>query len=447
MPSLYDIAQDPAAENPLIALWLRQQAQQAQDPTQADRQLAAQGANVRSADISAAQSPIVQKLLGQGMTRGLSQDTTNPTNESGLTYSGPIAGYGGPTRASDTQPVHVQTAHNQKELEAILTQKELENLPGPGGNGKMKDVMDFLGAMRGAPKEIIQQGLESKYPSQFGISAALSGGGAGSDRIAQAAQVAKALERSGVPADIRDKLLTSRFPEVFPSTVKPLTNEQYSKLYRYNQQTGQLDIPQNPDISAEQAKREGFRSFGTKQLELFNKADSLDAPLADFKGVIDRMKDENPYAVAADKQLSSRGLSLLSPVSQPGIGVEFAKSAFNVTQMFDQLIAGARGAASPQLTQLRQEALPAILHSPELRDRLWTSFTNLVEGMKRANKISALGYDPDPALTKQLKQQAAELTKNVDRVRAGKNIEPPTPIEPATPNGGLEEYKRKLRGQ
>jgi len=148
MPSLYDIAQDPAAENPLIALWLRQQAQQAQDPTQADRQLAAQGANVRSADISAAQSPIVQKLLGQGMTRGLSQDKTNPTNESGLTYSGPVAGYGGPTRASDTQPVHVKTAHNQAELDNILTRQEIDRLPGPGGKGTMGQALDLLGVTK-----------------------------------------------------------------------------------------------------------------------------------------------------------------------------------------------------------------------------------------------------------------------------------------------------------
>lgn len=153
----------PDQGNPLIELWRKQaeqdainaqimqkQAAEAQTPEQFNKLLEGQGANLRYSDLTPTQLPIVQALLGQGMTRGLSQDTTNPANESGLTYSGGVSGYGGPPRAIDDprQEFRAQTANNQEQLDKIRTENRVRQLPGPGGKGTMGKALDLLGVTR-----------------------------------------------------------------------------------------------------------------------------------------------------------------------------------------------------------------------------------------------------------------------------------------------------------
>lgn len=142
----------PIDYNSPLEIFKRLMAQgQTPDPQQVNQLLSQQGANIRTSDISPQQSPIVNDLISQQMTRGLSPTQYGGGNESGLTYSGGVAGYAGPPRLSDSTPVRTATYKNQAGQEAMVESERLRNLPGPGGKGTMGEVLDLLGLSKMVP--------------------------------------------------------------------------------------------------------------------------------------------------------------------------------------------------------------------------------------------------------------------------------------------------------
>lgn len=169
--------ENPVTEtNPLLLEWQKLMAQMAANPeppppAQLDKLLADQGANVRSGDLSQQQLPIVQQLLGQGMTRGLSPDQFGAPSETGLTYSGGVAGYGGPAREVDKQLGGFQSgvARNQTQYDAIADEQAQRLMPGPGGM-KVGQLMDRLGPLMKLPGGLREPMLrQSGLPGTQGI--------------------------------------------------------------------------------------------------------------------------------------------------------------------------------------------------------------------------------------------------------------------------------------
>jgi len=283
-----------------------------------------------------------------------------------------------------------------------------------------------------AQKAYEAQVARAQPPTATPGAAPTLGGAPDAQAIEKLGQFNTWADKNKIPSQIRKQMSDQLFP--WAKEEKALTPEQYSKLYRMNPQTGQLESPQS-EMSAPEAIKQGYKVLTPKQLETFYAADQLDAPLQQFKDILAQARGENPWALKADQFLSSHGAGMLSPLKTAGLGVEFNKSLFNVTQMFDQMVAGARGAASPQLTQLRQQALPGILNSPELRDRLMQSFEGVVDNIKRVNKAKALGIAPAPTDLKAITSFESQIGK-INREVAGGVGTSAAQVSGAAPTGG-----------
>ena len=244
-------------------------------------------------------------------------------------------------------------------------------------------------------------------------SSGLPGGGPNRvTTLGEAMELAKQLKASGLPEEMARQVMSRATGQMLPTKLQeleqqlglrnklkggePVDPRLVGSYFRYNSSTGDLEGVDDVNKSPKQLVTEGYRFYDKKQLDTFYGADMLTRPMQEFKSVIDRAAKYHPYALQADAVASSRGLGFVSPLDPEdiGLGVEFKKSVFNVTQLFDQLIAGARGAASPQLAKLRSEALPGILNEPQLRDKLFASFSGIVDDLQRLTKAKALGIKP-----------------------------------------------------
>jgi hypothetical protein len=128
----------PEAPDPLLELWKKLMAE-----GQGGQVAQQQGANISPAQATPQQAPTLNALLGQGMGKGLGPTQYGGGNETGLTYSGGVAGYAGAPRASDSTPVRTATYSTQAGQQAMVDTERMRNQPGPGGMS-MGDLMDKI---------------------------------------------------------------------------------------------------------------------------------------------------------------------------------------------------------------------------------------------------------------------------------------------------------------
>ena len=236
--------ENPVTEtNPLLLQWQELMAQMAANPeppqpAQLDKLLSEQGANVRSSDLNASQVPVVQQLLGQGMTRGLSPDQFGAPSETGLTYSGGVAGYGGPAREADKQLSGFQSAvaTNQGQYDAIQDEQRARLMRGPGGM-RVADLMDRLGPLLKLPEGVKEPILrQSGLPGTRGIlsdnEAKLRAAFAGIENrnaTRDETQRAKIDDNAGTYFNKKTgSMLTNDFPDQLPPT--EIINRDYVRL-------------------------------------------------------------------------------------------------------------------------------------------------------------------------------------------------------------------------
>jgi hypothetical protein len=111
------------------------------------------------------QQALLESLTGKGMTQGLNYD---PARESGMNFTGPVAGYSGPLRPSDvptsygTEP-NIPVYHGTK----LSPQSELARVEAtqvaPGMSGR--EAMDLEAVISKLPKEVQAAIYKHKSPS------------------------------------------------------------------------------------------------------------------------------------------------------------------------------------------------------------------------------------------------------------------------------------------
>jgi hypothetical protein len=136
------------APDPLIELWKKLMAE-----GQGNQVAQQQGANIRPSEATPQQAPALNQALMQGMGQGLGPTQYGGGNDTGLTYSGGVAGYAGGPRASDNTPVRTASYSDQAGQQRMVDTERQRNMPGPGGM-TMGDLMDKIApAMKLGPAQ------------------------------------------------------------------------------------------------------------------------------------------------------------------------------------------------------------------------------------------------------------------------------------------------------
>jgi len=200
----------------------------------------------------------------------------------------------------------------------------------------------------------------------------------------QAEQDVKAKEKAGAPPDA--KLVSDMF-RVDPSTLSLIP----------------VDDPNKP---TRQLLTEGYRYIPPKTRENMQE---LKRPLFTFRDL------QRSWADVREQPLALRALGKgpFGTYVNPQAAV-FEKDATNFTSLFDALIGGVRGGASPMLFQIRRKVLPDLTSNPEVGDVIMKQMGNLMELLVYDQMNSQIGFR-DPKREAQLQGLAENVVQEHDK--------------------------------
>lgn len=280
------------------------------------------------------QEQLLQSLASQGMTRGLGGETPMGTPQP--TFSGPVAGYAGPLRASDRPMETPVPTLPFGQAQALQGQEVARRTQLPGGRnlGQVSDIMQMLGKL---PKEV-------------------------------AGPLFQALG-------------------VLPQGVmgKPVTPQVFSKMMKFNPDTMEFDAPgaDLADASSTDLMKQGYKMYSEPQMRAVNEIKDTNVAFQQLRSAVQDIKGKSAPELLASQYTSGN-------VGGPE-GAIFKKATTNFTSIFDKFLGGTRGAASPMMQQVRAKVLPTIFSTGEVSDRLMTDLDSLIKTMGENRVKSVIG--------------------------------------------------------
>ena len=156
-----------------------------------------------------------------------------------------------------------------------------------------------------------------------------------------------------------------------------------SNMFKVDPETFQFIPVDNPDKPMRQLMAEGYRYLPENLRKDIRQLKATEFSFRQLQG---------SWSAVRQQSLVLRGLARI-----PGgtyINKEaavFEKNATDFTSLFDSLIGGVRGGASPMLYEIRRKVLPDLLANPEVGDVIMTHMGQLVDTMMKANLNAMVG--------------------------------------------------------
>jgi hypothetical protein len=189
---------------------------------------------------------------------------------------------------------------------------------------------------------------------------------------------------------------------------KILGVDKASKLFKYNRETGQFETPP-PNITDSAAQEAGYRLYTEKQRDAATATTFAKSAFDQFllnKQAAQAEAEKSPLG-----NLANMADDLTGGRVTGGAGVAFNKSRVQLTTAFDQLIGGARGAASPMLTQIRLKVLPQLITEQGTSDKLASQFGELLDVLSEAKVNKSLGVPAGTASDAEIVARASSVLK------------------------------------
>lgn len=238
----------------------------------------------------------------------------------------------------------------------------------------------------------------------------------GSPRLAPSAQgevVKNILESAG----IGDNDITKAFNRSYASAIgtaaanakntTPLGVDTASKLYRYNQETKRLEVAP-PNISSDEAQKQGFRIVPPKLLEHAQELGGLKPALAGLQAATEGANARSPAALGLSKVTGGIGGNALG-YGQEGALLDTAQRDFAF--QFDKLLGGVRAAASPEFFKAMLNRLPRIMQTPELRTKSLQLLETVVTGLEDEGYRATFGLPVNEENIKKAREAATAINK------------------------------------
>ena len=203
----------------------------------------------------------------------------------------------------------------------------------------------------------------------------------------QAEQGVKAKEKEAAPPD--PKLVSDMF-KVDPNTLSLIP----------------IDDPAKP---TRQLLAEGFRYMPTRVRENMQE---IKRPLFAFKQL------QNSWEAVKEQPLGLRALGKgpFGTYINPEAAV-FEKDATNFTSLFDALIGGVRGGASPMLYNIRRRVLPDLTSNPEVGSIVMKQMGELMDLMVYDQMNVQIGFR-DSGREKKLQGLATSIVQDYDKFKS-----------------------------
>lgn len=260
-------------------------------------------------------------------------------------------------------------------LAATKQREEIEGRP-------LKRFTTLAGSLRGLDPDVQQA-----FARQFGVN--VPGGGR--------------LQRVEDEARIKARVATAEKANA------PLGVDLASKLYRYNAETKQLEVPEDPDMTGQQAKAQGFRVVSPKILERMSETTAIRPAFGALKVAVDQANQHNIVSLGLGRW--SGGL----------VGSEAGKLLDTATRdfalQFDRLMGGVRGAASVTLFEAMRQRMPEIVSTPNVRTRSLGILEGIMDTLEDNSLRTAFGMPLDKAGLKKAEDNARLVVKMADEAK------------------------------
>lgn len=261
------------------------------------------------------------------------------------------------------------------ELGAAKQREEIEQRP-------LKRFTTLAGSLRGLDPDVQQS-----FARQFGVN--VPGGGR--------------LQRIEDEARIKARVAAAEKANA------PLGVDLASKLYRYNPETKQLEVPEDPDMTSQQAKAQGFRVVSPKILERMSETTAIRPAFGALKVAVDQANQHNIVSLGLGRW--SGGL----------VGSEAGKLLDTATRdfalQFDRLMGGVRGAASVTLFEAMRQRMPEIVSTPNVRTRSLGILEGIMDTLEDNSLRTAFGMPLDKAGLKKAEDNARLVVKMADEAK------------------------------
>ena len=176
------------------------------------------------------------------------------------------------------------------------------------------------------------------------------------------------------------KLLDAQFPKE-PAT-KPVPIEKLSKLFKYNPETNDF-IAAPGNLTEKQMIDEGYRTYDEKIRSKVGELSDVKLAFQQFKSAINDIRDKSAIELKTSE--------LTGGNFGGSEGAVYKKDSINFTTIFDKFLGGVRGAASPQMQEIRSKVLPSIISSGKVSDRLMKDLEELIDAMSQERINTSLG--------------------------------------------------------
>ena len=179
-----------------------------------------------------------------------------------------------------------------------------------------------------------------------------------------------------------------------------------SDMFRVDPNTLSLIPVDDPNKPTRQLLAAGYRYIPPKTRENMQE---IKRPLFAFKDL------QNSWADVREQPLGLKvlGKGPFGTYINPQAAV-FEKDATNFTSLFDALIGGVRGGASPMLFVIRRKVLPDLLSNPEVGDVIMKQMGQLMELLVYDQMNSQIGFR-DPKREEQLQGLATTVVQKHDQ--------------------------------
>lgn len=295
--------------------------------------------------------------------------------------------------------------------------KGFQNMPtgGSGGQaGPTDNKQALLNALRQNPQQTIQamQGLSQQMkgmPSQaqsmiyegLGIgdppkqqfdSGTVSAAASGMQvpgmtqqqgRGIQANQ--RAVQRQGEQDRVADQRETAR--------LKPLSPQQMSTLYKWNESLGRAEPYTGTTITADEANKQGYRSVNPKTLiEAQGNSDAINKFFVLLKASVQAASNKSYPELVLSAQSGGRENGGYGGME----GANLKAAITDFTVWWEKGLGGVRMVASPTMLEAMKERTPTLWDSPALRDQKIKLLQPAVRAIQREKLTALMGLPPDP---------------------------------------------------